>query len=121
MGLASVRNLGLKNPSAAQLTLLLVVVSIILLLFIPSLLSIHHNKTEPVMRAYNYFLKRLALYGVDKAPSEGPVDFSYRAIEQLPACSEQISEISQIYVTARYTTKEFSNAAIRIRRLTRKL
>jgi hypothetical protein len=72
-----------------------------------------------VNSAYQRFLHQLVRYGVSKAASEGPVDFAQRAVQQLPALTEPITEISRVYVAARYGTTLPPAAASRIRLLTR--
>jgi hypothetical protein len=115
------RALGLDRPSLSRLILLLAGVSIVLLLLVQGLLSIRRSARDPVSRAYLRFLHRLARHGVSKGASEGPVDFAQRAVRQLPALTEPITEISRVYVAARYGTALLPGAASRIRRLTRAL
>ena len=115
------RTLGLDRPSLGRMALLLVGVSIVLLLLVQGLLSFQRTTRDPVSSAYLRFLHRLARHGVSKATSEGPVDFSKRAVRQLPALTEPITEISRVYVAARYGIALPPGAASRIRRLTRAL
>ncbi|MDP6399012.1 MAG: DUF3488 and transglutaminase-like domain-containing protein [Arenicellales bacterium] len=115
------RALGLDRPSLSRLILLLAGVSIVLLLLVQGLLSIRRSARDPVSSAYLRFLHRLARHGVSKGASEGPVDFAQRAVRQLPALTEPITEISRVYVAARYGTALPPGAASRIRRLTRAL
>ena len=115
------QTLGLKQPNLTRMIVLLVGVSIVLLLLVQGLLSIRHTARDPVSRAYLLFLRRLARHGISKDTSEGPVDFARRAVRQLPALSSPISEISRVYVEARYGTAVPAGAASTIRRLTRSL
>ena len=115
------QTLGLKQPNLTRMIVLLVGVSIVLLLLVQGLLSIRRTARDPVSRAYLLFLRRLARHGISKGTSEGPVDFARRAVRQLPALSSPISEISRVYVEARYGTAVPAGAASTIRRLTRSL
>ena len=115
------RTLGLDRPSLGRMALLLVGVSIVLLLLVQGLLSFQRTTRDPVSSAYLRFLRRLARHGVSKVASEGPVDFAKRAVQQLPALTEPITEISRVYVAARYGIALPPGAARRIRRLTRAL
>ncbi|MDP7218306.1 MAG: DUF3488 and transglutaminase-like domain-containing protein, partial [Arenicellales bacterium] len=115
------RTLGLDRPSLGRMALLLVGVSIVLLLLVQGLLSFRRTTRDPVSSAYLRFLRRLARHGVSKVASEGPVDFAKRAVRQLPALTEPITEISRVYVAARYGIALPPGAARRIRRLTRAL
>ena len=115
------QTLGLDRPSLGRMTVLLVGVSIVLLLLVQGLLSFRRSTRDPVSSAYLRFLHRLARQGVSKSASEGPVDFAKRAVQQLPALTEPITEISRVYVAARYGVALPPAAARRIRRLTRTL
>ena len=58
--------------------------------------------SEPGARAYAKFLKRLRESGVERGPSEGPLDFGERAARQLPQWADEIALISRAFGAIRY-------------------
>ena len=52
---------------------------------------------------YTKFCQKLARLGANREPAEGPGDFARRAARLLPHRSDKIREISEIYVTLRYS------------------
>jgi hypothetical protein len=65
-----------------------------------------HLRTRPcgdqVKRVYESFCRKAAKLGAPRDPSEGPLDFSSRAMRLLPEESERIRSIAQTYITLRY-------------------
>ena len=61
---------------------------------------------DPSARAYRRFLQRLHKLGIDRIPSEGPLDFGSRAGDRFPQWAEAITAVSQAYADARYAPTE---------------
>jgi len=65
-----------------------------------------HLRTRPrgnrVKRVYESFCRKAAKLGAPRNPSEGPLDFSRRAIRLLPNDSERIHRIAKVYIALRY-------------------
>jgi transglutaminase-like putative cysteine protease len=59
---------------------------------------------DRVKTLYQTFCAKAARLGVTRNPSEGPLDFAQRAAALLPNQSTQIVQLSQNYITLRYST-----------------
>ncbi len=94
---------GLGNPTTMRLLLRTFMVIGILLTFIGGWM--HFSSRAPldkVLSIYQRFCRRTAAAGLRRAPSEGPLDFRRRALEQFPAQAEEIGNIFQLYIRLRY-------------------
>ncbi len=61
------------------------------------------SRRDPVAWDYARFCRKLSVGAeLDRAPGEGPLDFARRAQERLPAQSEGIRHITDLYVASRY-------------------
>ena len=78
-------------------------------------------RPDPVQRAWRAFCRKLAARGVERAPSEGPRDFSARTARALPAARHAILRIGSLYIALRYGAKEIAGGAARLRRMVREL
>jgi transglutaminase-like putative cysteine protease len=58
--------------------------------------------SDPVMTAYQRFLKKLAKNGITKRTGEGPRDFGSRAASERPEAKEAIGAITELFLNARY-------------------
>jgi hypothetical protein len=115
------RTVGLDQFGRPLLLLLLVIVVGLLLLVGQSLLSMGRLTSDPLQRAYQYFLRRMGRLGLTKHSFEGPLDFAERAIQERPDCERSIRAVTQRYVAARYGLSQPVSVASEIRRLTRLL
>lgn len=61
-----------------------------------------NRPNEKLLKIYQQFCSKLAKCGLVKSDSEGEGDFARRAGLQLPEYSEQIDEITQVFVALRY-------------------
>lgn len=60
-------------------------------------------KTDPVLRLYQTFRRRLTQKGtLDLKIGEGPVDFACRASQHYPLQAEQINRITSLFIRLRY-------------------
>ncbi|MGE5638761.1 MAG: DUF3488 and DUF4129 domain-containing transglutaminase family protein [Clostridia bacterium] len=57
---------------------------------------------DPVQLAWAAFCRKLARQGLERAPHEGPRDFSLRAARALPATRTTILRIAALYIGLRY-------------------
>ena len=58
---------------------------------------------DPARRLYERFCTRLArAVKVQRAEAEGPLDFSRRAVQVVPAHADEIERITRLYVASRY-------------------
>ena len=97
------------------------VVVALLLLVGQGLLSMGRSTSDPLQRAYHYFLRRMGRLGLTKYSFEGPLDFAERAIQERPDCERSIRAVTQRYVAARYGLSQPGSVVAEIRRLTRSL
>jgi hypothetical protein len=69
---------------------------------------------DPAARLYERFCRRVALLaGVERAASEGPLDFSRRASGALPAQARQIEAVTDLYIRSRYASPVHDDLAAR--------
>jgi transglutaminase-like putative cysteine protease len=78
-------------------------------------------RPDPVQRAWRRFCGKLATRGVERAPHEGPRDYSVRAARALPGARRSILRIAALYIGLRYGSRPNSTAVARLRRLVREL
>ena len=78
-------------------------------------------RPDPVQRAWRAFCRKLAARGVERAPSEGPRDFSARAARALPAARHALLRIGSLYIALRYGAGASADAVARLRKMVRQL
>ncbi len=85
-------------------------------------------RPDPVQRAWRSFCRKLAARGIERAPNEGPRDFSLRAANALPALRSSILRIGVLYIALRYGAdpspgrpRELSRRVRELRRRVREL
>ncbi len=85
-------------------------------------------RPDPVQRAWRSFCRKLAAHGIERAPNEGPRDFSLRAANALPALRSSILRIGVLYIALRYGAdpspgrpRELSRRVRELRRRVREL
>jgi transglutaminase-like putative cysteine protease len=105
-----------RNLTAALFTLL---GAMTLVLLVWSLRRL--ARPDPVQRAWRAFCLKLASRGVERAPHEGPRDYSARAARALPASRRAILRIASLYITLRYGSGAPRPAVLRLQRLVRQL
>ena len=117
-------SLGMRDADWQKLTALLFTflgaVTILLLAWSLRRLA----RPDPVQKAWHTFCRKLAAHGVERAPHEGPRDFSARAARALPASRRAILRIAALYIRLRYGTRQGRDArpgTTRLERLVRQL
>jgi transglutaminase-like putative cysteine protease len=78
-------------------------------------------RPDPVQRAWRAFCRKLAARGVERAPSEGPRDFSARAARALPGARAAILRIGSLYIALRYGAGASADAVAQLRKMVRQL
>ena len=78
-------------------------------------------RPDPVQRAWRAFCRKLAARGVERAPSEGPRDFSARAARALPGARPAILRIGSLYIALRYGAGASADAVAQLRKMVRQL
>jgi hypothetical protein len=59
-------------------------------------------RPDPVQSAWRAFCRKLAAQGLERAPHEGPRDYSTRAARALPGSRRAILRIGALYIRLRY-------------------
>ncbi len=95
------RRLGFTAPSPVLMVELLAGLSALLLLGY-AVYGWRMPASDPVVRAYQKFCRRLARVGLVRSPHEGAQDFSRRCVQHRPDMAEGIARITQHYVRLRY-------------------
>jgi transglutaminase-like putative cysteine protease len=76
---------------------------------------------DPVQRAWQGFCRKLRATGLERAPGEGPRDFSERAARTLPRARATIQRIGELYLALRYGADAPPGKVHELRRLVREL
>jgi len=76
---------------------------------------------DPVQRAWQRFCRKLRATGLERAPGEGPRDFSERAARSLPRARAAIHRIGELYLALRYGADAPPADVHELRRLVREL
>jgi len=107
------RALGIRDMSWQNLLLTLVGLITFLVAAISLFILLRRpRQTDPVVRAYLLFCRKLARKGTVRGQGEGPQDFAKRASLEQPGDSERIREITRLYVQLRYAP-EVSGASLK--------
>lgn len=96
------KRLGVKAPGWLGLILGLLAGGAIFILAMMISLRRAEQDREPLQASYRRFERKLADRGLEKAPSEGPVDFARRVGASAPALESSVNEITALYVQLRY-------------------
>lgn len=59
-------------------------------------------RPDPVQRSWQAFCRKLSARGIERAPTEGPRDYSERAARDLPQAQSAIRRIGELYLALRY-------------------
>jgi protein-glutamine gamma-glutamyltransferase len=78
-------------------------------------------RPDPVQAAWRTFCRKLASRGLERAPHEGPRDYSARVARALPASRRAILRIGALYVSLRYGAHVGAARVAELRRLVRDL
>ena len=79
------------------------------------------TRPDPVQAAWRLFCGKLAKQGVERAPHEGPRDYSTRAARALPGSRRAILRIGALYIRLRYGGSRAPARVGELRRLVREL
>jgi hypothetical protein len=78
-------------------------------------------RPDPVQRSWLAFCRKLGARGVERAPQEGPRDYSERAARALPTARQAILRIGALYVALRYGKESDKDSVARLRQMVREL
>ncbi|MDZ4098436.1 MAG: DUF3488 and transglutaminase-like domain-containing protein [Methylophilaceae bacterium] len=85
---------------------MMVVVGTVALILTYFILRENPANRDPLQRLYLKFLRKIKKAGLIRAPYEGPVAFSERAMKQLPNKASEIKRITNIYTQLRYRSRQ---------------
>ncbi|VAW61811.1 FIG001454: Transglutaminase-like enzymes, putative cysteine proteases [hydrothermal vent metagenome] len=103
--------------------ILLMVISFMLVLIMIAIYIIKpwkKEKRDPVVEIYHTFCRKLSNTGVTRMSFEGPLDYSLRAIEQLPEQKSHIQLITRLYIKLRFQSVNNEKQLNQFRQRTRK-
>jgi transglutaminase-like putative cysteine protease len=78
-------------------------------------------RPDPVQKTWQAFCRKLGARGIERAPAEGPRDYSERAARDLPQAGIAIRRIGELYVALRYGAVAPAARIDELRRLVRDL
>lgn len=115
------RDAGLSTPTWQTLTVLLMTTAaaVIGMLALTILWRLRSRPRDSVGQSWRLFCRKLARRGSERAPSEGPRDFAWRAAQEQPARHAQIETIAALYMKLRYAGETEKPEARRLRALVR--
>ena len=116
MNLVGMRDADWRSMTAALFTVLGLMTLLLLAWSLGRL-----ARPDPVQRAWRTFCRKLAAYGVERAPHEGPRDYASRAARALPGSRRAILRIGAQYIRLRYGAHTSRPGVSRLRRMVREL
>jgi transglutaminase-like putative cysteine protease len=97
-------SVGIANRGPLLLIIEIVVAAAALLVIYAGWMHLRtRSRVDRVKALYERFCRKAARLGVRRSPWEGPSDFSRRAAQLLPNEAEHIRQISNTYITLRYS------------------
>jgi len=110
---------GVRQPSWQTLAMLLFwsVASVLGLIALWLLSRI--RRTDPVQGAWLAYCAKLARAGLPRAGSEGPLDYTARALERFPTRADDLRSISSLYVDLRYGKRNDWQSVSQLRSMVR--
>jgi transglutaminase-like putative cysteine protease len=78
-------------------------------------------RPDPVQKAWRMFCGKLAQRGVERAPQEGPRDYTVRAARAVPDARRTILSVGELYIGLRYGAHVSAPRIARLQRLVRAL
>jgi hypothetical protein len=118
--LAMWRELGLPRPEPWQIALALIgFTALWSALLIPWLLR--SRASDPALRLWERFCRRLARAGLPRATSEAPLAYARRAARRWPQAREALTQVARAYCEARYGAGAAASGLSELRAAIRRL
>ena len=114
-------SLGMRDADWRTLTAMLFTVLGVMTLGLLAWSLTRLARPDPVQKAWRAFCRKLAARGVERAPHEGPRDYTTRAARALPAARRPILRIGALYIAQRYGAEASAAGVARLRRMVRGL
>ncbi len=97
------QNIGINfNKTWEWTSLLLSLIGFFLMLTTISIILKGRLREKPIVKSYNRLCHKLAMIGLPRRPSEGPLDYSRRIAKQRPDLSTTTQRLFGIYIRLRY-------------------
>ncbi len=112
---------GMRDADWRSLTAALFTILGILMVLLVAWSLRRLTRPDPVQRAWHRFCQKLGARGLERAPCEGPRDFSERAARSLPRARGAIRRIGELYLALRYGAEAPPAKLDELRRLVRDL
>ncbi len=94
--------LGMATPNWQNMIAWLTISISITLLFISAFLFYTRKKHDPITQQYQLFCNKISRAGITRTPSEGPLDFAKRIKRHYPQCTNDIDQITELYIDLYY-------------------
>jgi hypothetical protein len=111
--------LGMKQPSWETMTLMLFWSVGGVLVLVALWLLRGMRREDAAQRAWLRFCEKLARAGLERARTEGPLDYAGRASSEFPERSAAVRAITELYVEQRYGPGADGESLARLRHLVR--
>ena len=105
--------LGMASPNWLAMVVWLTISLSMILLLISVLLFYQKKRQDPVVRLYQRFCNKAKRKGLIRANHEGPLDFALRLKQHYPNKSNDIDNITQLYINLRYGDQSVSISTLR--------
>lgn len=96
------KKIGMETPNWLSAVIAMIAAIIFSLLLLSALWMHRRKKQDPVVKLYNKFCNKLAKAGLARAPTEGPLDFSRRSIQERADLRDPVLRITAEYIELRY-------------------
>lgn len=112
--------LGLDFLSGTTLGIAMIVISgLVILIITIGILRTGRTATDPVLRSYQQFCRKLAKQELAKRDNEGPRDYAQRIIRKRPELKASVDRIIRLYIGLRYGRIDSEHNRKHLRRLVR--
>ena len=105
--------LGMPSPNWQTMAIWLIASISFTLLTISAILFYHRQQSAPIIKLYKKFCKQAAQRGFKRENHEGPLDFGQRLKQHYPQQSNEIDQITQLYINLHYGKQSASIEELR--------
>ena len=100
------QRLGMGSPDWQSMGAALMMFSGMLMLGLTAWTLRQWQRSDPVLRQWQRFQRKMAKKGIARRSWEGPLDYAKRAISAKPALANEITDIEALYETLRYQSHQ---------------
>ncbi|MGE5341149.1 MAG: DUF4129 domain-containing transglutaminase family protein [Candidatus Omnitrophota bacterium] len=115
------KHLGFKNIKGSELFFTVIIIVSFLFVLLSYILKRRNLSTDPVLKHYHVFCRKMEKNGIQRLRWEGPLHFGQRASERFPRKAEAIHRITAVFIDLRYSRSPVTKKqVIAFKRLIRK-